>query len=326
MADTIVCPCCGFKSSASDVQSECSSCGASPVGPPLALPLEMLPSYGAALATSGFAALMMAVFGVSVVVALRELKALTTAGIGDWLAAAQIAAWRLKFILPPLSIALVWLGWRANLRIRRAPAGLYAGARLNYGGMTMALAVLLLFGVFIGTTIPKRLEQRRLAAQARKEALAYAFNRIQIQYRIRYNTYPTDKDDLLTKLPDPDGSIAAVLAQVPFDGYNVSSEKASLPVAQTRKMRGVRLQQISLRVNTDEPPSESISFTNYTMRLPGEDNLLNTDDDLVIRDGIILDAGQATPSADAVIGAPVRDTLSRDTDATRVSKSADAPR
>jgi hypothetical protein len=31
-----------------------------------------------------------------------------------------------------------------------------------------------------------------------------------------------------------------------------------------------------------------MSFTNYDLRLPGEDKVLNTDDDLIVRDGLVM--------------------------------------
>jgi hypothetical protein len=35
----------------------------------------------------------------------------------------------------------------------------------------------------------------------------------------------------------------------------------------------------------DDVPTERISFTNYELRMPGPDKLLDTEDDLIMRDG-----------------------------------------
>jgi hypothetical protein len=35
---------------------------------------------------------------------------------------------------------------------------------------------------------------------------------------------------------------------------------------------------------------EALSFTNYKLRLPGKDKMLGTEDDLMIRDGMIVPA------------------------------------
>jgi len=37
----------------------------------------------------------------------------------------------------------------------------------------------------------------------------------------------------------------------------------------------------------DSSPTERLSFTNYELQLPGSDKVLGTDDDLVVRDGVI---------------------------------------
>ena len=49
--------------------------------------------------------------------------------------------------------------------------------------------------------------------------------------------------------------------------------------------RGGALRTVSLNTTADAPP---VSFTNYELRLPGKDKKPNTEDDLVVRDGLIL--------------------------------------
>ncbi|MGH9908677.1 MAG: hypothetical protein ACRD8U_24215, partial [Pyrinomonadaceae bacterium] len=46
---------------------------------------------------------------------------------------------------------------------------------------------------------------------------------------------------------------------------------------------------------TDEPgPSVGVSLTNYELQLPGVDKILRTEDDLIVRDGLI---GKVSASA-----------------------------
>jgi hypothetical protein len=47
----------------------------------------------------------------------------------------------------------------------------------------------------------------------------------------------------------------------------------------------------------DDMPDESVTFTNYEVRLPGEDKLMGTDDDWMIRDGLIVRPAQLSRQA-----------------------------
>jgi hypothetical protein len=295
-----ICPCCGQRTTTPDALyvEGCAQCGALSVGPPLASPVHRLPSYGLALFVCATGLVLLLAFGVSTLVSLFVSKSIFSFGFWDLVGAAQTAAWRLKFVIPILSAATLWMSWRAMRQIRRSPEA-YIGRQAAGFGLASSFAVLALTLTFIGLTIPERLMRRQLAIQASNEAPLHTLNRALIEYQIRYSTYPASKDDL-KKLPDADGSIAAALTQMPGEGYSVSAEKASIPVAQTRKMRGgVRLQPIALRDNMDDLVNERISFTNYTLRLPGEDGVLGTDDDLMMRDGIILDREQIMHTNDA---------------------------
>ena len=109
---------------------------------------------------------------------------------------------------------------------------------------------------------------------------------------MKYGTYPTDqsrlKDDLRL-LPDPDGSIAAVLRDLDTTGYRPSSELASNK-PNTPSLRGSLIRKASLNSPTDDTQSGGVSFTTYELRLPGEDKILGNDDDWVVHDGVIVRA------------------------------------
>ena len=98
--------------------------------------------------------------------------------------------------------------------------------------------------------------------------------------------FPSDKKDL-ARLPDPDGSIAALLKEIDASEYKVSAELAAVPKQNPRPLRGAVIRNASLSTAADEPLSEGLSFTNYELRLPGADKLLNTEDDLIVIDGVI---------------------------------------
>jgi hypothetical protein len=106
-----------------------------------------------------------------------------------------------------------------------------------------------------------------------------------LEYRDKFGTLPSDKTDL-ARLPDPDGSIAALLKEIDASEYKVSAEVAAVPTQRPRPLRGAVIRNASLGTTGDEPLSEALSFTNYELRLPGADKLLNTEDDLIVLDGV----------------------------------------
>ncbi len=46
----------------------------------------------------------------------------------------------------------------------------------------------------------------------------------------------------------------------------------------------------ALRTTVDGAPGEAFTFTNYKLVLPGADNQLGTEDDLMLRDGLLVSA------------------------------------
>jgi hypothetical protein len=89
----------------------------------------------------------------------------------------------------------------------------------------------------------------------------------------------------LRTLPDPDGSIAEALNYVGVNGYDATSVMAAAAPKTKPLPRGGALRAVSLNTTADSPP---VSFMNYELRLLGQDKKLNTEDDLVVRDGLIL--------------------------------------
>lgn len=279
----MICPCCGVKTK-TDLSEGCDRCGAVAVGPPLAPPKQLLPSFGAAASGACLGSLALAALLGATIVALIEEKSLLAANLGDIIGAAETAAWRLKFIIAPAAVGVAWWSARTYFKIRSAPAR-WTGREMSLVGFASSCTALVLVAALIGVTVPVRIAERQLAQRVKSEVPLRTFNRVLTQYRIRYGTHAADIKDL-EKLPDPDGSIAKLLAEFPLMEYSASAQKASLPAAQAKKMRAPRLRQINLRDTVDDADGERISFTNYALRLPGDDGLLNTADDLVMRDGI----------------------------------------
>ncbi|MEA2172622.1 MAG: hypothetical protein QOD00_214 [Blastocatellia bacterium] len=278
-----VCPCCGCKF-AGELSEGCIACGAQSVGEPLAQPEHLLPFYGRALFVTAVGALMLLIFMGSTFAALLE-RAHLTFDFWSIMAAAETAAWRLKWLALPILPLALWACLRVCASLRREPAR-FTGSRFAHAGLASSALVILMFATCIGVTIPERLRQRERSLEAAQEARLYTFHRAMLEYSLRYKTLPSDLSDLKDKIPDEDGSIAAMLAGIDPSGYKSWSLVASLPSKKSGSLRGAALRKVS--ASTDDSPTEgTMSLTDYEMRLPGEDKILNTDDDWIVRNGVV---------------------------------------
>lgn len=284
----IICPCCGLKFEG-DLREGCEGCGARAVGPPLARPEHELPAYGRAVLVTASGVLLLAIFASATAFALYEQD---TFSLAFWpvVSAAETAAWRLKFMMLPAALLSVWLGALLSRSIQREPQR-FMGSRAARAGLASSALVALMMVTFIGVTVPERLRQRQRGIEAGIYAEGYTIQRALLEYRARYGTYPTDMKDLRERLPDPDGRLAAALNAVDSRGYTPRADLAlTLPAkAKTRRARPAQIRRAAMDSTTDDNTTdEKVSFTNYELRLPGEDKLLNTEDDWLMRDGVIL--------------------------------------
>ncbi|MDQ3684907.1 MAG: hypothetical protein M3430_04820 [Acidobacteriota bacterium] len=295
-----ICPCCGSKFEGDLERDGCSACGARAVGPPLARPAHELPSYGHALASGVGGALLLVVFVATTLAALVTAKS-SSINFWDVVAAGEVAAWQLKWLLFPAAALVVWMCVRARRKIVRQPAR-YTGLSAARAGFSMATIAAAAVALLIGVTIPERLRQRELALQAADDVVRHASNRMLLGYMSRHGSLPTNVDELIKDLrntPDPDGTLAKVIAEMQAGVYSPEASLASVPEAakkkSARRISSVRMRSVSDRAAAaDDTPGQSISFTNYELVLPGRDKILGTPDDLRIRDGLMIES--PTPS------------------------------
>jgi hypothetical protein len=283
----INCPSCGSNFEG-DLRLGCPSCGARSVGPPLAKAEHQLPSYGRAVVVSAGGVAMSGVFLAAVIAALVEFGAFPPR-FGSIINAGEVAAWRLKWVMLPVALIVLWSGARIIRSIKQQPSKFIGLRAARLGFMSTAL-VTLMIGTLIGVTIPERLRQRQAAINASIYSRAYSFSRAQLAYRELHGFIP-GQDELITELktlPDPDGSIADALLNLDVSGYQASTIVASA----TSKGKPLAMRGNAIRsASTNSVPAADhggVSFTNYEVRLPGEDKVLNNDDDLIIRDGLVM--------------------------------------
>lgn len=279
-----ICPCCGFKFHGA-LSNGCKQCGARAVGEPLPRPEHVLPSYGRSLVLALSGSLVVFVFVVQTLIAFFQ-RTPDSYGFWNWVAAGETAAWRLKWLSIPVLIATFWLGRRLYRSILLQPER-FCGVKYARNGLVASAAVVMLIALLIGVTVPARLEHRKLAQEAAFRAHGYVIDRAFTEYRIKYKTYPAYVSDL-ERLPDPDGSLAAALATVDASAYRPSADVAAVATEKSRRLRGAVIRNASLSTATDDTPAGGLSFTNYVLRLPGEDKITGTDDDWVARDGMVM--------------------------------------
>ena len=327
-----ICPCCGFKSesllsrvltdgqapdsSRPDGYPACQSCGARSVGEPLPRPEHELPSYGRSLVLAVTGSLMVLIFVTQTVIAVAQLSTrsvpttLTLASMipfdfwdyKTWLAGAETAAWRLKWVMIPLTLLVLFASRKLYRSIQQSPAR-FCGLRYARRGYLATAAVPVLFLILIGITVPKRLEHRQWGIEADVNAHWRRYDRALDEYRETFETLPSVSGDL-RRLPDPDGSIAAALENLDTSGYRPTADLAAMPNKKPQQLRGAVIRNASISTG-DDAPSERLSFTNYELPLPGPDRIMGTEDDLVVRDGVIYKASE-TPRRNATTAASTR--------------------
>lgn len=291
-----ICPCCGEKFEG-ELSDGCASCGARAVGPPLARPERELPGYGHAFVVCAAGMILLVAFAAALVAALfqRETFAL---GARDLLRAAEIAAWRLKWTALPAALLLSFLCSKLYARMRREPSRFVGHAHAR-AGLAVTFAVALALSTFIGITVPERLRVRELARRAADNALLYETDIALGRYRRQFGTYPATISDL-RRLEDADGSVARLLTTIAPGEYKPETDIASLTTGRAKARSKRRGTVIRARAsNADDLLDDSIVLTNYEVTLPGRDRLLGTDDDLYIRDGLILDAPRTSTKRSA---------------------------
>jgi type II secretory pathway pseudopilin PulG len=264
----------------------CNQCGARAVGAALPKPEHQLPSYGRALVLALSGSIVVGAFATQTLIAMFQ-RGTGWLEFWAWIGAGETAAWRLKWLSIPVFILALWLGRKLYRSIASQPE-LFCGVQHARRGLNAVFVVVLLIATLIGITVPARLRQRKTASEAAAMARYYAIDLAMFQYQLTYKTLPypgTLKEDL-SKLPDPDGTIAEALRDLDPAGYQPNADVAVNTPTKPTARRGDIIRKVSLTATDDATPG-GLSLTNYTLRLPGEDKILFTDDDWIGHDGVI---------------------------------------
>jgi hypothetical protein len=185
------------------------------------------------------------------------------AAIGSVLFAALSVA--SLWVRPALAFAAaaILLGVRA-LRAARRDSARHGGARTAAVGLAVATIVAVGVGGYLVSRVPRALEARREASLATTRAEMYRVAALVHQYRATYGAYPDRLSDLAR-------------------------------VGGSRDARDAWDQRLVYAGFTGEIASASGGPTlnaNFELRSPGPDGQPNTADDVIMRDGQIVDASE----------------------------------
>ena len=305
----IICPSCGSTVDG-DLCVGCPSCGARAIGPPLAHAEHQLRSYGRAAIVSANGTVLLAGF-LSLVIAtllqfrgfpLRLSSLISLLNPSTILSAGEVAAWRLKWVALPIAIVAIWSSARLVRSIKNNPDR-FIGLLPARAGFAAAIIATLMVATLIGVTVPERLRRHQWAVDAGYHAQAYTIQRALLEYRALHGTLPPADDFVkgLSSLPDPDGSIAAALRDMDPNGYLPNSIVAAATTKSKPLMRRTALRFATTSANADAP---AVTFTNYDLRLPGPDKLMNTDDDFLVYDGLVIKASELPTSSATRLNVP----------------------
>jgi hypothetical protein len=210
----------------------------------------------------------------------------------SWVGAAETAAWRLKWVMIPLTLLVIFGSRRVYRSIKQSPAS-FCGLRYARNGYFASAAVPLLVLILIGITVPARLRHRQWGIEARDYPYIHRIDRAFDEYRQLVGSLPADPKDLLKRLPDEDGSLAEALKYLDTSNYKPTApDLAAVPNKQPHQLRGAVIRNASLST-ADDSLGERLSFTNYELTLPGPDKIIGTEDDLIVRDGVKYQASEA---------------------------------
>jgi hypothetical protein len=283
----MICPCCGESREISS--SECASCGAKQVGPPLARPDVLMPKLG-----QSFAALTC---GVVVIIAFLLYWALDkdvqvgrvllvwTLGDGYELTKKLIEAdshlpyyrifafdayrdaFDFSIVAIPLSIAGIWLARRA-LRLIKSDSASFGGIRVARASYCLSIGLLVVFSAVSVSSIPRWMANRRAKRIAATRALMYELHAQGLQrYYKEYGAYPGELTDL---------SRVSANGTPQSDYWEQNFEYKPVGVIASK--------------------GSAISLSDYKLVSAGPDGRFGTEDDITMIDGVIVES-QDDPDA-----------------------------
>lgn len=287
--DSMICPCCGGSREISS--SECASCGAKQVGPPLARPDVLLPKLGPSFAALTCGVVVIIAFLVAWIfiddAKVGRVLLVWTLGDGYELtkellkADAKLPYYRIfafnaydragafSIVAIPLSLAGIWLARRA-LRLIKSDSTSFGGIRMARASYCLSLGLLIVFSAVSVSSIPRAIATRRAKRMAATRALMYELHARGLQrYYEEYGAYPGELADL---------SRVNASGTPQSDYWEQNFEYKPVGVIASK--------------------GSAISLSNYKLVSAGPDGRFGTKDDITMIDGVIVESQNDPDSAE----------------------------
>jgi hypothetical protein len=289
LRDSMICPCCGKSREISS--SECHSCGAKQVGPPLARPDVLLPKLGPSYAGLACGVLVIIAFLLTWIL-IEDIKVgrvLLVWALGDGYeltknlieADAKLPyyriftfnAYRLAGLFSagaiPLSIAGIWLARRA-LRLIKSDSASFGGIRVARASYCLSISLLIVFSAVSVSSIPRAIATGRAKRIAATRALMYELHAQGLQrYYKEYGAYPGELADL---------SRVNASGSPQSDYWENNFEYKPVGVIASK--------------------GSAISLSDYKLVSAGPDGRFGTKDDITMIDGVIVESQNETDRAE----------------------------
>jgi hypothetical protein len=283
----MICPCCGESREISS--SECASCGAKQVGPPLAKPDVLMPKLGPSFAALACGVMVIISFLLTwaLINDIRVGRMLLVWTLGDGYeltkklleADAKLPYYRIfafdAYILAnnfsimaiPLSLAGIWLARRA-LRLIKSDSASFGGIKVARVSYCLSIGLLIVFSAVSVSSIPRGIATRRAKKVAATRALMYELHSRGLQrYYKEYGNYPGELADL---------SRVNASGSPQSDYWERNFEYKPVAVIASK--------------------GSGISLSDYKLISSGPDGKFGTEDDITMIDGVIIES-QNDPDA-----------------------------
>lgn len=168
------------------------------------------------------------------------------------------------------------------LRAASANPARFGGGRMARTGLALGCVALVGVGSWWAAGIPRAIERGREQQAAATRAEMYRLSSRMIAYRARFGAFPSRLSDL-ERLDDSGSAL-------------VARDAWEQRIAYAAFTSGIASRGRTLPLNA-----------NFELRSPGADGVPNTSDDIVMRDGQIVDAGavEAAPTGRLPVTVPV---------------------
>lgn len=163
------------------------------------------------------------------------------------------------------AIAVIWASWRATRLARRDPES-YGGYRTAAAMLVVTIIGGVIASAYAAAYVPRLLENRRLRQVAATSAAFHHMAGLLEEYKQAYGSYPRNTQELKKAINE------------------------SLPSDYWRK--SINYQSYTDSIADSKAGGVGINFRNFELRSAGPDEKMGTDDDVIMRDGIVLSGAE----------------------------------